>query len=340
MSENGVPNDDMPDSQQPPSWGPAYHDRDLDALLSGDAGNIPVVLRPVESTLAALRAAPSRRELSEEAAARAAFRAIVQRRVPWAPPAEQGIVTADTLILPPAIGPAERLLTPADRRTPRHRRRRGGGGWGGHRSVIALTSVAAAAVIVIAVAVTGGLPGSVGQTFGGHPTGAAASSAGTGRTQNSLEGTGVSHPTPPAAVSSAGSAPASVSPSAATSPTTFCRELFEPLGRQNRTMWGALLRQLTQLAGGRDKIRSYCFRYLSSDFAQAPGSYPAFPFGGYPGGPGDRGNNGAPNPGSGHSGGNQSAGDPHPGTGEPAPSTGPGASAADTHPSTDTHPQY
>ena len=59
----------MPDSQQPPFWGPAYHERDLDALLSGKAGNTPAALRPVESTLAALRAAPAPRELSSEATA-------------------------------------------------------------------------------------------------------------------------------------------------------------------------------------------------------------------------------------------------------------------------------
>jgi hypothetical protein len=308
MSENGVPDDDMPDSQQPPFWGPAYHDRDLDALLSGDAGNIPVALRPVESTLAALRAAPTHRELSAEAAARAAFRAIVQPGLGWTAPAEHGTVSADTLILPPAIlppailQPAERLLSPADRRPPRaarHRRRRAN--WGGRRPAIALTSVAAMAVIVIAVAVTGGLPGSIGQVgaFGGHPTSAASSPARTGRTPGSLEGTGVGHPAPAAPMSRA-AVPASVGPSTTTSPTTLCRELFEPSGRQNRTVWRAVFSQLTQLAGGRHNVLGYCFRYLSSDFARVPRSQAPFPFGGAPGGPGDRGGSGTANLGFGH----------------------------------------
>ena len=46
----------MPDSQVPPIWGPAYDERDLDALLSGETGSTPAALQPVESTLAALRA--------------------------------------------------------------------------------------------------------------------------------------------------------------------------------------------------------------------------------------------------------------------------------------------
>ncbi len=196
MTGSGVPDDDMPDSQQQPFWGPAYHDRDLDALLSGAPGRTPAALRAVESTLDALRAAPSRRELSDEAAARAAFRAIAQPMAAWTAPAEHGTVTADTLILPPA----ERLLFPADRRPPRaarHRRRRRGAGWGGHGWAIAVTSVAAVAVIVIAVAVAGGIRGSIGQmvSFGGHPAKAASSSAQASTPSGALYGTGgVSHP--------------------------------------------------------------------------------------------------------------------------------------------------
>lgn len=326
MSENGVPTDDMPDSPQPPFWGPAYHDRDLDALLSGAPGNTPVPLRPVESTLAALRAAPTGRELSHEAAARAAFRAIVQPGVPWTPPAEHGTAAADTLILPPA----EHLLSPADRRPPRaarHRRRRAN--WDRRRSAIALTSVSAVAVAVIAVAVTGGLPDSFGHvvSLGGSPTSAAASSAGTGQTPGSLEGTGVRHPTPTSAAHRASPAraavpapvvPASVGPSSTTGPTTLCRELLEPSGQQNRMTLQAVLGQLSQLAGGRHKILRYCFRYLSSYFAKDPRSYPMFSFGGAPGGPGDRGS-GPGNPESGYSGGEVSTGDPVPSTGPDGP---------------------
>ena len=93
----------MPDSQQPPFWGPAYHERDLEALLSGEAANTPPALRPVESTLAALRAAPTGRELSDEAEARAAFRARMAPPMPSAPRTaspECGTVPSDTLVLP------------------------------------------------------------------------------------------------------------------------------------------------------------------------------------------------------------------------------------------------
>jgi hypothetical protein len=341
LTGNGVPDDDMPDSQQPPFWGPAYHERDLDALLSGEAGNTPATLRPVESTLASLRAAPTRRELSDEAAARAAFRASAASQAHWAAPAEHGTVTEDTLVLPlagylPAADrrppraawqSAEYLLSPADRRPPRaarHRRRRHLS-WGEHRSAIALTSIGAVAVIVIAVAVTGAIPGSIGQmvSFGAHPTSAASSTARTGRTPSSLEGTGhASRPTPSPKVTSA----PSVSPSATTAPGTLCREFYESFGQQNRA--AALFNELTQLAGGRDKVFIYCFHYLSSwDKTQRP--YPGPSLGGYPGVSGGSGNPGTGDPGFGYPGdGNAGAGDPVPGAGpcaSAAAGTGPGA---------------
>jgi hypothetical protein len=334
----------MPDSQEPPFWGPAYHERDLDALLSGEAGNTPPALRPVESTLAALRAAPARRELFDEAAARAAFRASVAPQLHWTAPAEHGTVTQDTLVLPLA----EHLLPPADRRAPRmtRRRNRRRASWGGRRSAIALASVAAVAVIVIAVAVTGAIPGSIGHmmSFGSHPTSAPSSAAPTGRTPPSLEGTGgASHPTPNAAVTGAPSvtpsaavtgAP-SVSPSATTGPGTLCREFYESFGQRNSAARRVLLfKELTQLAGGRDKVLSYCFHYLSSwDKTQRPypapsfGGYPGVP--GYPGFPGDRGNPGTGNPGFGYSGFGYSGGG-KPGAGDPVPSAGAGAGAAAT----------
>jgi hypothetical protein len=289
----------MPDSQQPPSWGPAYHERDLDVLLSGEAGNTPVALRRVATTLAALRVAPTARELSGEAEARAAFREMARPQALWTAPVEHGIVAQDTLVLPPAEyllppadrrrpraagQPAGRLLLRADRRRPRaarHRRRRST--WDGRRAAIAWTSVGVVAVIVIAVAVTGAIPGSIGQmmSFGGHPTSAASSPAPNRPAPGSLDGNGrASHPTPSPPVTGT----PVVSPSATTSRGTLCREFLQSLWQRNATAWRALFKELTQLAGSPDKVPGYC----SSFWANEPRMYPTPPAGGLPAGPGGR----------------------------------------------------
>jgi hypothetical protein len=314
----------MPDSQQPSFWGPAYHERDLDALLSGAAENIPPALHPVGRTLAALRAAPAGRELSAEAAARAAFRA---RMAPPAPPGpwtaapEYEAVPADTLVLP--LG--EHLLPPPDRRPPRaarHRRRRATRSARG--SAIALTSVAAVAVIAIAVALTGAIPGSIGQvmSFGGHPSQAAASSSSAARTESprqSLDGNGTARPTASATVTGN----PSVSPSASTTPDTLCREFygsFEPSRHRNRATARTLFQQLASRAGGPDKVFTYCFRILGSSWFKAQRPYPAISFGGYLGGPGDRGRG---HPGTGNTG-TGSTGTGNPDTGGNTASTSDG----------------
>ena len=136
----------MPDSQVPPIWGPAYDERDLDALLSGETGSTPAALQPVEGTLAALRGAATRRELSDEAVARAAFRAFVPVSpttgpLPWAAEAEPAAVTSHTLVLPPA----DHRQQPAARH--RHRRRTARSA---RKPSIAVTGAAAAALIVVA----------------------------------------------------------------------------------------------------------------------------------------------------------------------------------------------
>ena len=153
--------------------------------------------------------------------------AMAQPRLPWAAPAEHGTVAADTLFLPPA----EHLLPPAGRRrhrAARHRRRRAGAA-DGRRSAIALTSVAVVAVIVIAVAVavTGAIPGSIGQmmSFGGHPAQRRlVDGADRAGDSPSLEGAGGASPSAPSA---AVTGTPSVSPSATTGPGTLCREFYE-----------------------------------------------------------------------------------------------------------------
>jgi hypothetical protein len=247
----------MSDSQVPPLWGPAYDERDLDALLSGQSGSIPAVLRPVESTLAALRADGTGRELAREAAARAAFRA-------FAPAA----VTAHTLVLPLADGRSQ----PARRRRHRHRRP---AARGARRPGIVVTGVAATALVAVAVAVTGALTGSIGEltSFGRQPASASASARATAHspgTQRPL-GTGAARVTPSPETTTA-SAPATPRPTSG--PGSLCREFFEypehpvPGGA---AAWFALGGQLSKLAGGPFKVYGYCLRYLDNPLAGRAG---------------------------------------------------------------------
>ena len=244
----------MPDSQVPPLWGPAYDERDLDALLSGQTGSTPAVLRPVESTLAALRADATGRELAPEAAARAAFRA-------FAPAA----VTAHTLVLPPADG----RPGPAPRRRHRHRRP---AARGARRPGIAVTGVAAAALIVVAAAVTGALTGSIGEltSFGRQPASATASaraSVQTPASQGPLVTGAARVPTPSPTTTTAS---ASSSPRPASGPGSLCREYFGYAGHPGPgsvAAWISLGRQLSRLAGGPLKVYGYCLRFLDNPLA-------------------------------------------------------------------------
>jgi hypothetical protein len=270
----------MPDSQVPPIWGPAYDERDLDALLSGETGSTPVALQPVESTLAALRGAATRRELSDEAVARAAFRAFVPVSpttgpLPWAAGAEPAAVTSHTLVLPPA----DHRQQPAARH--RHRRRTAKSA---RKPSIAVTGAAAAALIVVATAVTGALTGSIGEltSLGRQPASASASARVTGQSPGS-EGVLVSGaardrlPTPKATVS------APPAPRPTPDPRSLCREYFGDFGHPAQdagAAWNALNGQLSTLAGGPPKILEYCLRTLGDQFAGKGGWPPAAPAGG------------------------------------------------------------
>src|SRR5215469_1821349 len=105
----------MPDSPLPPWWGPApFDERDLDAVLSGEAIDIPVALRPVADALAALQAAPMPAELRGQATIMAEFRALAEFRTTGLGQDRRAGVPAHTLVL---SGPQERLR---HRRAPRH----------------------------------------------------------------------------------------------------------------------------------------------------------------------------------------------------------------------------
>jgi hypothetical protein len=260
----------MPDSQAPPPWGPAYDERDLDALLSGQTGSAPPALQPVAGTLAALRAAATRRELSDEARARAAFRALAPASpapppLSWATGAEHAAVTSHTLVLPPAEDRPPRAARH------RHRRPRPAAG-GARRPGIAVATAAAAALIVVAAVVTGALTGSIGDltSFGRQPASATASARATGRSPDSqgLLATSAARDRPPAPTATA-SAPAPT-PRPTSGPGALCREYAgyfgRPLTKSQQKASMVLYGQLSKLAGSPDpaKVYEYCLRFLDN----------------------------------------------------------------------------
>jgi hypothetical protein len=306
----------MPDSQVPPIWGPAYDERDLDALLSGETGSTPAALQPVESTLAALRAAATRRELSDEAVARAAFRAFAPAALttgplatgplttaapttgplPWTAGAEPAAVSSHTLVLPPADG--------RPRLAARHRHRRPAAR-SARKPRIAVTGVAAAALVAVAL-VAGALTGSIGEltSFGRQPAGASASASPTGQSpgsQGTLAKGASERPQSPKPTVSA--TPATPRPTA--DPHSLCREYFEYGGHPGpggEAAWITLQGQLSKLAGGPSlgKIFGYCLRNGKGGWL--PAGAPA-------GGPGMTGEPGTGNAGTGNAGtGNAGAG--------------------------------
>jgi hypothetical protein len=281
----------MPDSQLPPLWGPAYDERDLDAVLSGNTASTPVALQPVVRTLAALRMPATGRELSDEAAARSAFRAFATATVPppagaaWTAAAEHPAVTAHTLILAP---PDDRRPS-AGRRRHRHRRPAPSGV---RKPGIAVTFAASAGLIVVAVAVTwvlGGV-GSITSSFGRQPASASASarSARPSPGSQALLATGATSERTASPKTTGPVAPATPRPTSG--PGSMCRQYFEYLFHQTpggAAGESALDGQLGKLAGSDSsfKIRGYCLRVLDNPLA-GKGPWPAAPYGGDHGAPG------------------------------------------------------
>jgi hypothetical protein len=296
----------MPDNLLPPSWGPApFDERDLDAVLSGEMTDIPVALRPVADTLAALRAAGAPAEFSGEAAIMAEFRGLAESHGlgEAARPADP----AATLQLPAA--PADRPRS--GRRAARQRGKRRAAPRVSLRAG-ALTGLAAAAVIAVAVVFTG-LPGPIQRLVDrahqstvspSHPGGGDSASPG-------LQAKGATaEPTPTPAHSRHGAA----SPSS--EPSRLCREYYgysTPPGSADRRAESSLIKQLSKLAGGSHRIPGYCSPYvgdLSPNGGQGngghhPGTHPGNGGQGNqaqasePAQPGQGGNQGSGNGGSG-----------------------------------------
>ena len=253
----------MPDSQVPPLWGPAYDERDLDALLSGRTGSTPAALRPVESTLAALRTDATGRELAREAAARAAFRAFAPAAVtahagggacgrhlqPRSSDGRPPPAPAAQAPAPPPGRPGRAQARPRGDRRRRDRPDRGRGRR--HRRPDRLDRRAH----VVRAAARQRQPRPPVRP----------------RTHQATQGplaTGAARVPTPSPKPTTASAPATPRPTSG--PGSLCREFFEypehpvPGGA---AAWFALGGQLSKLAGGPFKVYGYCLRYLDNPLA-------------------------------------------------------------------------
>jgi hypothetical protein len=320
LTGSGVPDDDMPDSFPPLTWGPPFDERDLDALLSGHLADTPLALHQVADALAALRAAPASAELTGEAAARAQFRA---SRLEAAAGADE---QSHTLVLPaPPTGRA-------GRRQARHRSARGAGGVGGgrpgpparpHRARPSARRLGrrggvmvavAGALIVAVIALTGNLPGKT------HNTGDSSAAAKTSSTPTSAgsESQNVQarsdardpsrKPTPSHPALRTPSAPAS--PSAQDQANDACRDFYEYFLAPQPRGWPAeedLYQQIDNLAGDPVPfdVNTFCGSYVRDMFLH--GGLPRIPevllhsLPGTQNGPGDGqqgAGNGGPGPGT------------------------------------------
>lgn len=254
----------MPESPLPPAWGPAYDERDLDALLSGETASLPGALLPLAGTLAALNAGPVRAEMAGEAAARAAFRQFMGDRAAWAEGAEHGTVTPRTLVLPgqQPDGP--------QRQTPRHRHRAAGGALrqpasGGFRRRAVIVGAAAAVALVVGAGLGGLLPGSVGSAFR-LPFGPTPVPAGTGQpSAPQVDASGTPEPSPeyrPTLPANSGGT------GAATDHGALCRQYYsffqspEPKSESARATEKTDFAKLEKLAKGPWNVLSYCLPSL------------------------------------------------------------------------------
>lgn len=289
----------MPDSLPPDGGLDPYDGWDLEGLLSGDSVWLPDGMRPVATTLAALRGAPTRAELDGEAAARASFRQVM---LATGNGAAGRAVNGHTLILPVGGEPPSHVVT-----RPRHAHRRPARrpGWTG-RALAGAAAGAAAVMVVGGIALAGGFssagprPGQPGQsasaanstTHGGSPGG------GPG-----LEGSATKEPAPRPTNTASASGP---------NRSTLCRQYWTFFSHhESRADWAAEngnLRQLGMMAGGMWNINDYCAGYIQ--WGAAPPSGPGAGSGGNqgPSGPQDPGDSqandqpAAPAPGNGNAG--------------------------------------
>jgi hypothetical protein len=248
----------------PPNGGPDPFDGwDLEGLLSGENVRLPDGMRPVARTLDALRSAPMRAELSDEAAARAAFRAIMLPGASQPARPAGGADEARTLILPARAADPRPPAVPRPRPRHAHRRPPRQGRWRS-RALVGVAGAAAAVVIVGGVALAGvfsggnGRPGLLGSSSGA--TSAAPQTGNPG--SNGVEGTASKEPTASPAPSRSAGQQSSSGANAAPGPSELCRQFLESFAHPgSRSDWAAErgdLQQLSSLAGGAGHILGYC----------------------------------------------------------------------------------
>jgi hypothetical protein len=265
LSEYGVPDDDMSDSL-PPNGGPGPSGGwDLEGLLSGENVRLPDGMRPVSRTLAALRSAAMPAELSDEAAARAAFREIMLPGRSGSAPPVGAAGDARTLILPgraadpaPHVAPRPRPRH-AHRRPPRH------GRWG-TRVLVGAASGAAAVVIVGGIALAGVFSGGNGHPglLGSSPGATSAAPQPTHPGSNGVEGTASKEPTATPTPSHPAGQPSPSGANASPGPSELCRQYLGFIGHQGSRSDRAAERddvqRLSRLAGGPWHVLGYCLQ--------------------------------------------------------------------------------
>ena len=250
----------------PPNGGPDPFDGwDLEGLLSGERVWLPDGMRPVAGTLDSLRSAPMRAELSDEGAARAAFREIMLAGRSGSAPPSVAAGDARTLILPTRAADQGPHVVARPRPRHAHRRPPRRGRWRS-RALVGAAGGAAAVVIVGGIALAGvfsagnGHPGVLGRS-----SGAASAATQTSRPgPNGVEGTASKEPTASPTPSHSAGQQSSSGANAAPGPSELCRQYLESFAHQgsrsDRAAERVNLQQLSNLAGGPWHILGYCMR--------------------------------------------------------------------------------
>jgi hypothetical protein len=304
----------MPDTSHPGPWGhQPFDERDLDALLGGNATDVPVALHPVADALDALLAAPSPAELRGEAAIRAQFLARRQRagqeELPGREPRGQDVAPSAPSAVPaqatgtPSIpfllptDPRARQGVPGDRPRPRRGRhsRRGPARPGASRPaarakrhrrgrIATAVTAGAALAVLLAATYTGTLPGPV-QRLAHMTIAAPAGSTYTGRTPGpGVDATSASA-APPTGLTGAGapsvttSAP-TASPSVTPDQVALCNA-FLPVAEhpvRGQASWqSTAYARLAAAAGGQRQVYPYCAPVWDKQFSNGYLKLPAYP---------------------------------------------------------------
>jgi hypothetical protein len=264
LSEYDVPDDDMPDSLSPDGGPDPYDGWDQEGLLSGEGVWLPDGMRPVAATLAALRGAPMRAELADEASARAAFRKIM----PAGRSGPGGAGDGHTLIRPARA--ADGASPGVTRRPHSHRRPPRRGRW--QSKALAGAAGAAAVVVVGGVALAG-----VFSSAGGHPGQPGRSAGATSATttsashpvSNGLDGSATKEPTAHPTPSNSRGQQSADGPDAAALCRQYLAFLMHPESSSDWANEGGTIHQLTELAGGSRHIVGYCID-LQQPWAMTP----------------------------------------------------------------------